>query len=319
MLIEETLFGTIDKVHDSIERLKAFEPKDKPYRLAFSGGKDSVVILALAKMAGVRFEAVYNVTSVDPPELVRFIRDKYPEVRREIPHDKDGKAVSMWSIIRKNSFPPTRIARYCCDRLKESQGQGYATITGVRWAESVNRKNNQGLVTMFGKKVKDEEVGGANYKRTERGGIILNDDNDEARRAVEVCYRTHKTLVNPIIDWTDDEVWEFIHKYHIPYCELYDQGCKRLGCIGCPMGGENGMMEDFERYPKYKELYIRAFDDMIKNYTARGGKYRSIEFSNGGGELMFHWWVHSTGSYKDYYKNILTDDKNSLFDVEEEE
>ena len=78
MLIEETLLGTIDKVQTAIGRLKAFEPKDRPYWLAFSGGKDSCVILELAKMAGGRFEAHYNCTSVDPPELVRFIKREQP-------------------------------------------------------------------------------------------------------------------------------------------------------------------------------------------------------------------------------------------------
>ena len=77
-LIEQTLFNTIDKVQTAIDRLRAFEPKDRPYWLAFSGGKDSCVILELAKMAGVNFEAHYNVTSVDPPELVRFIKKQHP-------------------------------------------------------------------------------------------------------------------------------------------------------------------------------------------------------------------------------------------------
>ena len=106
MLIEHTLFGVRDKVQEAINRLKTFEPKDRPYWLAFSGGKDSVVILALAKMAGVNYEAVYNVTSVDPPELVRFIKDKYPDVRREIPHDKNGKPITMWTLLRKRCTPP---------------------------------------------------------------------------------------------------------------------------------------------------------------------------------------------------------------------
>lgn len=289
MLIEETLFGTVDKVKDSIERLKAFEPKDRPYWLAFSGGKDSVVILALAKMAGVRYEAVYNVTSVDPPELVRFIKREYTDVRIQIPHDKDGKPITMWSLIRKNTMPPTRIVRYCCEKLKESSGKGTVTITGVRWAESTNRKNNQGAVTIADKNVKDSELGVANYKRTSKGVVILNDDNDEARRTVEVCYRTRKTLVNPIIDWSDEDVWEFIHKYNVPYCELYDKGFKRLGCIGCPMGGKKNMEREFEMYPKYKDMYIRSMDIMAKNTT-----HREMKFENG--EQAFLWWISGGSS-----------------------
>ena len=307
MLIEETLFGTVDKVKDSIERLKAFEPKDKPYWLAFSGGKDSVVILELAKMAGVKFEAHYNVTSADPPELVRFIKTQYPEVSFDIPHGKDGKPITMWTLIPKKALPPTRIQRYCCSALKESSGKGFVTITGVRWAESNNRKANQGMVTIFGGKSKD--IGADDTKiQTQRGGIVMNDDNDETRRAIEICYRTHKTLVNPIIDWEDEDVWEFIHKYNVPYCELYDQGEKRLGCIGCPMSGSKQMLNDFERYHKYKNMYIHAFDRMLKTKRERGKEYKN-KFENGGD--VFEWWTQYVG------KQLPT--QSGLFDDEYED
>ena len=170
-LIEHTLFNTIDKVQTAIERLRAFEPKDRPYWLAFSGGKDSCVILELAKMAGVKFEAHYNVTSVDPPELVRFVKKVHPEVSFDIPHDKNGKPISMWSLLKERATPPTRIMRYCCEKLKESAGTGTVTITGVRWAESANRRTNQGVITITGKNAnKIPEVQAANFTQTNRGG-----------------------------------------------------------------------------------------------------------------------------------------------------
>ena len=107
-----------EKVKASIERLKAFEPKDgSGYYLAFSGGKDSVVTKALMDMAGVKYDATYRVTSVDPPELVRFIKEKHPDVKREIPHYKSGpmagKPITMWTLIPYKLMPPTRLARYC--------------------------------------------------------------------------------------------------------------------------------------------------------------------------------------------------------------
>lgn len=268
-LIEQTLFGTVDKVQIAIDRLRAFQPKDKPYWLAYSGGKDSCAILELAKMAGVNFEAHYSVTSVDPPELVRFVKTN-KGVSFDIPHDREGKPISMWSLLKSRAMPPTRIARYCCEKLKESSGKGTVTITGVRWAESVNRKNSQGLVNVFGK--------------TKREAIILNDDNDESRRQVEVCFRTRKTLVNPIIDWADEDVWEFIHKYNVPYCELYDMGWSRLGCIGCPMSGNR--QKELDAYPKYKEQYLRCFDVMYKNRIERG--YETVWKC---GRDIYDWWI----------------------------
>ena len=270
-LIEQTLFGKIDKVQTAIDRLRAFEPKDRPYWLAFSGGKDSCVILELAKMAGVKFEAHYNVTSVDPPELVRFVKKVHPEVSFDIPHDKNGKPISMWSLLKSRCTPPTRVARYCCEKLKESSGEGTITITGVRWAESFKRKENHGVITVKGRK-----------------GVILNDDNDETRRTVEVCFRTKKTLVNPIIDWEDEDVWEFIHKYNVPYCELYDKGYKRLGCIGCPLSSVSQKRE-LDAYPKYKEQYKRCFDVMHQNRIERGCESKKDMWKSG--QDIFDWWI----------------------------
>lgn len=97
---------------------------------------------------------------------------------------------------------------------------------------------------------------------------MLTIDNRENARMVEMCYKTHTTTINPIVDWTTDEVWEFIHEYNIPYCCLYDEGFKRLGCIGCPMGTRKQREYEFERYPKYKALYLKAFEKMLEN---RGG------------------------------------------------
>lgn len=120
-----------EKVKTSIERLKAFEPKNgEGYYLAFSGGKDSVVCKALMEMAGVKYDATYRVTSVDPPELVRFIKEKHPDVKREIPHDKDGKPITMWNLIPRKLMPPTRIVRYCCDALKESAADVREVLSG---------------------------------------------------------------------------------------------------------------------------------------------------------------------------------------------
>ena len=114
MLTEQTLFGTVDKVADAINLLKAHEPPEG-YYLCFSGGKDSVVIHELAKRAGVKFEAYHNVTTVEPPELMRFIRDNYPDVINEHP------PMTMAQLIVKKKMPPTQIFRFCCSYLKERQ------------------------------------------------------------------------------------------------------------------------------------------------------------------------------------------------------
>ena len=157
------------KVSKSIERLKAFEPEEG-YYLAFSGGKDSVVCKRLLDMAGVKYDATYRITSVDPPELVQFIKDKHPDVKREFPRYKDGSIVTMWNMIPKKLMPPTRINRYCCQYLKESGGDGRMCVTGVRWAESVRRKENQGIVTVIKAGNMKEMRENANFQSTKLGG-----------------------------------------------------------------------------------------------------------------------------------------------------
>ena len=289
-----------NKVKKSIERLKAFEPPEG-YYLAFSGGKDSVVCKTLLDEAGVKYDATYRVTTVDPPELVRFIKKVHPDVIREVPrYGPDykntklaGKPITMWNLIPEKLLPPTRMARYCCEKLKESGGDGRMTVTGVRWAESINRKYNQGEVVIQGKNNIPEGQEDNFRKGPRHGGIILTNDNEDSRRVVEQCYKRHKTTVNPIIDWTDAEVWTFIRSNGISYCELYDQGYHRLGCIGCPMARQKQRETDFIRWPKYKEAYLRAFGKMLDVRREKNKPFRA-----GGRDLqeatvddVFNWWM----------------------------
>ena len=116
------------------------------------------------------------------------------------------------------------------------------------------------------------------------GGVVLNDDNDAARRVVEHCYRTAKTMVNPIVDWTDEDVWNFLNSNGIEHCCLYDEGLKRLGCIGCPMSSRK--REDLERWPKYKAMYLRAFNKLIAFRKENG---LPCEWKTG--EEVMEWWL----------------------------
>ena len=151
MMIDQLNIYGKTLLETTIERIKAFEPKEG-YFLAFSGGKDSVVIKALADMAGVKYDAHYQLTSVDPPELVQFVRS-HEDVIIDKPRWPDdykneklrGKQITMWNLIPEKGMPPTRIARYCCQYLKESAGHDRFVMTGVRKAESVKRSKRGGL------------------------------------------------------------------------------------------------------------------------------------------------------------------------------
>lgn len=262
--MEETLFGIRDKVETAIQRLKAFVPPEG-YYLAFSGGKDSQCVYHLCKEAGVKFNAHYSLTTVDPPEVIYFIREHYPDVIVDKPD------LTMWQLIVKKGMPPTRKVRYCCDELKEGGGRGRFAVTGVRWEESTRRKNNRGLLELN------------NYTKSY---IKLMNDNDEARRMVETCVMKSMHSLNPIIDWTKEDVWEYLNSRNIPHCCLYDEGFDRIGCIGCPLAGPEQMRFEFARYPKYEQAYLRAFDKMLKAREGNGKPYQKWHTA----EDVMCWW-----------------------------
>ena len=281
--------GLIEKEKLAIKRLKAFEPADG-YFVAYSGGKDSDCIKILSQLSGVKYKAVHNLTTVDAPETVQYVKSQ-PDVRIDLAHDQDGKHVTMWNLIERKGTPPLRISRYCCSELKEPNGVGKVVVTGVRWAESTRRKEQSDVVKILGKPKATEKTAqelGADYRVTKLGGIVLNDDNDINRRMVEQCYRTRKTLVNPIVDWTDEDVWEFLHHYGCRSNPLYECGLKRIGCIGCPMASKRQRETEFEQYPTYKRAYIRAFDKMIKKRIEDG---KDVTWTSG--QEVFDWWINA--------------------------
>lgn len=127
-------------------------------------------------------------------------------------------------------------------------------------------------------------------KTTEKK-LMLNNDNDNNRKLLENCQLKGKRVLNPIIDWTDDEVWEFLHYYGCESNPLYQCGYKRIGCVGCPMSTKR--RQEFDRYPKYRENYIRTFEKMI-NHEFYDTHPRTWET----GEEVFEWWVSDTKKSK---------------------
>jgi phosphoadenosine phosphosulfate reductase len=290
VLIENTLFGKWDKVQIAIGRLRKFEPPEG-YYLAFSGGKDSQCVYHLAKEAGVKFDAHYRVTGVDPPELVYFIRENYPDVHRDL-YEK-----SMWKLIVNHGIPPDRWKRYCCAELKERGGEGRFSVTGVRWAESARRAKTRSLIEI--RTVKSE-------KRK-----MFFADNDEMRKIIETTYGDGcpvkgERILNPIIDWGTEDVWEYLNSRKIEHCKLYDEGFTRLGCIGCPLAGTKRMLQEFERWPKFKAAYIRAFDRAIA-----WRKQRGLKCTLKTGREMFDWWVYYEQDSKN--KDDTIDGQTDMF------
>jgi phosphoadenosine phosphosulfate reductase len=289
-----------DLEHIAIERLQAASEMSLQYYglplvVTDSGGKDSQVCKELAIRAGIPFEIIHNHTTADAPETVRFIRseakrfeDKGIKYTINMPMYK-GQRTSMWGLIPQKLMPPTRLVRYCCSVLKEQGGSGRFITTGVRWDESASRKNNRGIY---------ERIAADKKKR-----VILNNDNDDKRMLFENCRLKAKRVVNPIIDWKYEDVWDFLGTgnqvlcgdYNVtcngtPVNPLYSDGWCRVGCVGCPMAGKKGREAEFIRWPKYKTLYINAFDKMLLERERRGKLEGSWRMGCRGIDI-FNWWM----------------------------
>lgn len=277
----------MDLEHLGIERLQAASDMSLanyglPLIITDSGGKDSAVVKELARRAGIPFEVMHNHTTADAPETVRFVRSEAKRFEEmgikytiNMPMYK-GKRTSMWSLIPQKLMPPTRLVRYCCSVLKETGGAGRFIATGVRWAESASRMNSRGIYEKNGDK---------------ENRIILSNDNDDRRMLFENCRIKARRIVNPIIDWTDDDVWDFLTSDDAPPCNpLYCEGLKRVGCVGCPMAVRKGRELEFFRWPQFRKLYINAFEKMLKERELRGKLDGSWRMGRSGIDV-FNWWM----------------------------
>lgn len=276
-----------DLEHTAIERLKAASEMSlqyykQPLVICISGGKDSSVITELAIRAGIPAEFMHSHTTADAPETVRFVRSEFKRLEElgyqctlNMPTYK-GKRVSMWSLIPQKLMPPTRFARYCCSVLKETGGANRFICTGVRWAESQSRKVDRGIY---------EKIGS-----TKANKIILNNDNDDKRMLFENCRLKGKRVVNPIVDWQDADVYGFLADVKAPMNPLYAEGQCRIGCVGCPMAGKKVREAEFLRWPKYKSLYLLAFDNMLDERKRRGKLDDSWRIGTTANDI-FNWWM----------------------------
>ena len=273
----------MNKFDSAVERLRLAAQMSetyyqKPLIVTTSGGKDSDVCIALALAAGIDFEVQHNHTSADAPETVYHVRDTFRRLEDKgikctvnWPTYK-GAPVTMWSLIPQKLMPPTRVARYCCSILKEGGGKGRMITTGVRWAESANRRNKSGIFESMPHDLSKK--------------VIINNDNDDTRRIFESCKLQAKRICNPIVDWTDRDVWDYIESEKIAVNPLYRCGFHRVGCVGCPMAGRRMRLFEFGRYPTYQRAYIRAFDWMLEERQNRG-----LPCDWQDGKDVFHWWM----------------------------
>lgn len=241
--------------------------------LAFSGGKDSQALYHIAEEAGVKFTAYMSLTSIDPPEVIRFVRRNYPGVEMIPPR------MSIYEMARKKGTLPTMRMRWCCAEYKEAGGVGSATLIGIRREESA--------------------------RRAKRGEIELNrsfsgtfDQWEEHRETMVTCVGgKDKLLISPIIDWTERDVWDYLTDRGIRHCSLYDRGYRRIGCILCPMSSLRQKRREMEEYPHVYKKWIDTIQWLMEN------KWHETKFRTP--QDAFDWWISGESFDKWYADKYL--------------
>lgn len=277
MTLQQKIDYSIDLLRRSEPMALRLDPQDGFY-LAFSGGKDSQALYHVARMAGVKFRAHMNLTSVDPPEVIRFVKRQYPDVELIKPH------MSIYDMARKKHMLPTMVIRWCCAEYKELSGAGKVTLVGVRNEESYKRS-------------KRKEIEITSHKFS--GNF---DQWSEHEESMVACVKgKDKIIVSPIIHWTERDVWQFLNEVvKVPHCKLYDEGYRRIGCILCPMANRKQKIRDMQRFPHVKKKWIDTIQWLIDN------GYLNHNFTDA--EMGFKWWI-SEKSYKAFYADEFLQQK----------
>ena len=241
---------------------------DMPIVVRYSGGKDSDAILQLAKESGVPFRVTHNLTTADPPDNVYYIRRVFARLREEgIDCRINVPKRSLWRIMRETLVVPSRVMRVCCSELKERRmPDAPYIVTGVRWAESAGRRAKSGIAMVY--TASAPSPSSPRYTVGEQAAAaagLLTTDDASSRRLFEQCAMRGVRVLNPIIDWSDDDVRSYLRSRGIEGNPLYKEGWTRIGCVGCPLAGRRAREIAFARYPK---LY-KAWADAIAYIIAR--------------------------------------------------
>ena len=203
----------IEKEKKAINFIKKNCVNFSKIKLAFSGGKDSVVIYNLTKKSGILAEAIYQNTTIDPPGTIKFIKENFTDVKIQMPEK------SFYKLVEDKGLP-NRWQRWCCSYLKENTNNGYdLVITGVRRAESFKRSS---------------------YTKIAQRGTIVE--------------------LRPIIEWSDDDVWNYIGYYNLPVIKYYKApyNYTRHGCVMCPLASGRQMIQEARDFPRYAKAMIKA-------------------------------------------------------------
>lgn len=245
----------LNKVDFAIAILKSYVPPEG-YYFADSGGKDSSVVRDLLIKSGVKFDAHYCVSPIDPPQIYAFLKAHHSDTQW------DYYARGWWQMVEKKGLP-MRNTRWCCEFIKEAGGKDRSVVLGNRKAEG-NIRRNQCFI----------EHGKRNDKLFIRP-ILEFSDYDVwqyiRENNIPYCYLYDEGAKR----------------------EGYGEGIfKRLGCVLCPFSRKIEREEQY--FPKIVANWKRACDRIVaqrkeKNYLTNRGKPMKHRFQTG--QELYDWWI----------------------------
>lgn len=212
------------KIDRAIRLLKAAEKKaadvGQPVEICYSGGKDSEVILELAKMAGINYRAIYKNTTIDPPGTISHVLSKGVEMVRP--------KITFVELMKKKGWP-SRQVRFCCSELKEYKILDYAVV-GIRREESRKRAER--------------------YQEPEICRVY--NAKEKTRQYLPILDWT----IQDVVDFLKERDIQCAPHYYDADGAFHPE--RRLGCMGCPMMSRKQRIREFERHPNMVKLYLRG-------------------------------------------------------------
>lgn len=260
------------KVDRAIRFLRSI-PNDEPIEIAYSGGKDSDVILELARMAGIKYRAIYKNTTIDPKGTIKHCKDMGVEIVR--PKSTFLELMSMYGF-------PNRFSRFCCAYLKEYKILDKCIIV-VRREESTKRAQR--------------------YKEPEICRVY--NKSEKVRQYLPILDWT----TDDVADFLQERGIKCAPVYYDEQGVFHPE--RRLGCMCCPLANTTERLQCFKNNPNMVKLYIRAGKKFMQRGTKIAKQHNGDVYSYFVREVFFFkdkegWEAVNNGMFeKPDYKAFL--------------
>lgn len=254
--------------------------------ISFSGGKDSTVLLWLARKLYPNIKAVFCNTGNEYPDIVYFVRKMQSEganIEIIYPKIKPQEVMSTYGfplVSKVSSMCVRHIRTTHSEKLKNyrlyGDGDRKAGTLARKWHFLVNQKFDTSEMCCEVLKKRPFHIFEKNTGLHSIQGLMAG----ESKARTELYLRQgscnvfseerYKTKSLPLSIWLEQDIWDCIEKYNIPIAEIYQKGANRTGCMfcgyGCQFKNDNRLQLVYDLYPKWYNKFM--------NYTNNGVTYR---------------------------------------------